>query len=124
MPSLRAQEVDIHISKVPGRGQDYLYLRNTGMKVPLEYAESGISTSKVALTVTDKVVLKPGSGRFLSLSLKNKIGIKWDEDSPIDGIIEPVQHGGGLITYPTLVSHVWGILVVLEWRFKTSRTGQ
>ena len=66
------------------------------MKVHLEYAENGISTSKVALTVTDKVVLKPGSGRFLSLSLKNKIGVKWDEDSPIDGIIEPVQHGGGV----------------------------
>lgn len=89
IPALREMSASINIANLDDDEGDYLVLRKTGTKVPLDHFPSGVTSGVLALSTEKPFTLQPFTGATKELVLRPGRGFMWPEGKPVTGVILP-----------------------------------
>ena len=92
MPSLRAQEVSLHIGLKAGT--DVLHLRRSGVDVALSHFPYGVQTGDLPLKSVEAVTIPRGRGAWVRVGLDNSRGLLWPRERELTGIVSPTRVQG------------------------------
>ena len=85
MPSLRAQEVSLHIGLKAGT--DVLHLRRSGLDVALTHFPNGAQIGDLPLQSVETVIIPPGRGKRLRVGLSNARGLLWPKGKDLTRVV-------------------------------------
>ena len=85
MPSLRAQEVSLHIGLKAGT--DVLHLRRSGLDVALKHFPNGVQIGDLPLKSVETAIIPRGRGRWLRVGLGDPRGLLWPKGRDLTGVV-------------------------------------
>ena len=85
LPSLRAQEVSLHIGLKAGT--DVLHLRRSGLDVALTHFPNGAQIGDLPLQSVETVIIPRGRGKWLRVGLSNARGLLWPKGKDLTRVV-------------------------------------
>ena len=83
IPALREMSASINVANLDDDEGDYLVLRKTGTKVPLDHFPSGMTSGVLSLSTEEPFTLKPFTGATKELVLRPGKGFMWPEGKSV-----------------------------------------
>ena len=91
MPSLRNGRTTLNIGYTSK--EDFIYLRERNVKVPLKHRFYGVRHSRLPLSATINRLLPAGKGMYLPVHLRGKHGIMWPKGTALTGLVAGADNG-------------------------------